>query len=141
MGVPGLGASSYSSVVDFLNHGIPMRLPSIALSFLALAACTPESPGGPTLPPNDIVIVSGASTQGAAAYSPNPRIVSLATHAKVIWANDDGLQHTVTADGGAFDSGNINSGEAWSHTFTATGTYTYHCAIHPTMVATLVVDP
>ncbi len=118
-----------------------MRSCAVAVAFLTLAACTPESPGGPSLPPSDILIVPDASTKGAAAYDPNPKTVSLATHAKVIWANDDGLQHTVTADGGAFDSGNINSGEAWGHTFTATGTYAYHCAIHPTMVGTLVVTP
>lgn len=119
-----------------------MRIPSIALAFLAFAACNSEPLGGPTLPPHDIIIVSGAETKGAAAYDPNPTVVSLATHAKVIWANDDASQHTVTADDGvSFDSGNVNSGEAYSHTFVATGTYAYHCTLHPTMVGTLVVNP
>jgi len=111
------------------------------MAVVVLAACATESTGGPTLPPSDVIIVVGAATKGAAAYDPNPITVSLATHPKVIWANDDGLQHTVTADGGAFDSGNIGGGEAYSHTFSATGTFTYHCTIHPTMVGTLVVAP
>lgn len=119
-----------------------MRALSAALAAVALAACSTESAGGPTLPPNDVTIVVGAATKGAAAYDPNPITVSLATHPKVIWANDDGLQHTVTADDGvSFDSGNIGGGEAYSHTFSATGTFPYHCTIHPTMVGTLVVAP
>jgi plastocyanin len=120
---------------------VSMRTLSAALAAVALAACNTESSGGPTLPPSDVVIVAGAATKGAAAYDPNPVTVSLAAHPKVIWANDDGLRHTVTDDGGAFDSGSISSGEAWSHTFSATGTFAYHCAIHPTMVGTLVITP
>lgn len=119
-----------------------MRTLSTVLAVIALAACSPESSGGPTLPPSDVIIVVGASTLGAAAYDPNPITVSLAAHPKVIWANNDGFQHTVTADDGvSFDSGSIVSGEAYSHTFSATGTFKYHCSIHAGMVGTLVVTP
>jgi len=120
---------------------VSMRTLSAALAVATLAACATESAGGPTLPPHDVMIVVGAATKGAAAYSPNPVTVSLADHPQVVWANDDGLRHTVTADDGAFDSGNIASGEAYSHTFSATGTFSYHCATHPTMVGTLVITP
>ncbi|MEZ4411496.1 MAG: plastocyanin/azurin family copper-binding protein [Gemmatimonadales bacterium] len=118
-----------------------MRTLPAVLVVVALAACSTESSGGPTLPPSDVIIVAGAATKGAAAYDPDSITVSLAAHPRVIWANDDGLRHTVTADSGAFDSGSISSGEAYSHTFSATGTYSYHCAIHPSMVGTLVVTP
>lgn len=57
------------------------------------------------------------------------------------WRNRDPLAHTVTSDSAAFDSGEIRPGASWSHTFTTPGTYTYHCAPHPAMKATVVVRP
>jgi plastocyanin len=36
--------------------------------------------------------------------------------------NDDGEDHTVTADDDSFTSGNINGGDTFSHTFTVKGT-------------------
>jgi hypothetical protein len=57
----------------------------------------------------------------------------------VTWSNVDGAPHTVTAENGAFDSGNLDEGAAFSFTFTAPGTYTYRCDYHPEMQATIVV--
>lgn len=57
------------------------------------------------------------------------------------WRNRDPLAHTVTSDDEAFDSGAIRPEGSWSHTFTTPGTYTYHCAPHPAMKATVVVRP
>ena len=59
----------------------------------------------------------------------------------VEWRNRDPLAHTVTADGGAFDSGEIGPEVIWSHTFTTPGTFSYHCTPHPHMKATVVVRP
>ena len=42
---------------------------------------------------------------------------------------------------GAFDSGNLASGAAYSHTFAQAGTYQYYCVIHPNMKGTIVVTP
>jgi plastocyanin len=57
----------------------------------------------------------------------------------VTWTNADDRPHTVTADDGAFDSGNIDEGASHSFTFTEPGTYTYHCGYHSEMRATIVV--
>jgi plastocyanin len=54
--------------------------------------------------------------------------------------NDGASTHTVTADKGEFNTGNIASGSTM--TFTApskAGDYAFHCNIHPTMKATLKV--
>ena len=32
------------------------------------------------------------------------------------------------------------NGDTYSFTFTAAGTYPYHCSIHPNMVGTIVID-
>ena len=57
----------------------------------------------------------------------------------VTWKNDDQLQHTVTAYDNSFDSGMIDPGASWSHTFTEPGTFAYHCTPHPFMKGTVVV--
>ena len=57
----------------------------------------------------------------------------------VDWLNDDGEAHTVSALDGSFNSGIMNSGDAFSETFETPGTFDYICAIHPTMTGTVIV--
>jgi plastocyanin len=40
---------------------------------------------------------------------------------------------------GLFDSGNIAASATYTHTFTATGTFTYHCLVHSMMASATVV--
>lgn len=58
---------------------------------------------------------------------------------RMTWVNDDPAPHTVTADDGAFDSGQLDSGATWSVVLDTPGTFAYHCDIHPTMVGTVRV--
>jgi plastocyanin len=63
---------------------------------------------------------------------------SVSPGATVAVHNMDGLEHTVTADDGSFDS----PAPAGTSSFTAPtkpGTYKFHCSIHPEMHGTLVV--
>ncbi len=53
----------------------------------------------------------------------------------VVWRNSDQVEHTITADSGAFESPLIKPGERWSFRFTAAGTFAYHCVPHPFMKA------
>lgn len=72
------------------------------------------------------------------AFSPQTLTVKPGT--KVVWTNRDSVAHTVTSDSGAWpDSGPIASGQTFAHTFGKPGTYAYHCHIHPSMTATVVV--
>jgi plastocyanin len=72
------------------------------------------------------------------AFSPATMTISVGD--TVTWTNADGRPHTVTSDGGAFDSGNLDEGQAFSFTFSEPGTYTYHCNYHGEMQATIVVE-
>ena len=54
-------------------------------------------------------------------------------------ANGDGTTHTVTADDGAFDSGNIAGGGSGTVNVAKAGTYAFHCNIHKSMKGSLVV--
>jgi plastocyanin len=51
----------------------------------------------------------------------------------VQWSNPSIRTHTVTADDGSFDSGELPSGSGFAHAFDAPGIYTYHCTIHAGM--------
>ena len=120
--------------------------PLLTLSLLGIAsiagtvaACSSDDNNGGVT--RDVTIVTGASTKGAAAFSPNPFTESIATRSEVIWANNDGTTHHIVSDEPLFDSGNMGNGETYTFTFTAAGTYTYHCSIHPAMVGTIVIDP
>jgi len=59
----------------------------------------------------------------------------------VAFVNDDDDAHTTTADDHAYDSGGMGTGERWPHVFVKSGTYAYHCSMHPFMKAVVVVKP
>ena len=65
--------------------------------------------------------------------------IEIAAGTTVRWTNNDQLQHTVTANDGSWDSGLINPGATWSHTFTQPGEYAFHCTPHPFMKGVVVV--
>jgi plastocyanin len=46
----------------------------------------------------------------------------------------------VTADGGEFSSATLADGGTFSHQFTTTGTFAFHCAIHPSMTGAVTVS-
>lgn len=73
------------------------------------------------------------------AYQPDS--INIQIGDTVIWTNNGGAIHTVTSDGGSgpLDSGDIASGNTYSHTFSAAGTYNYHCTHHPSMTASVTV--
>ena len=80
-----------------------------------------------------------ADTEDPADYSKNVLTVKVGT--TVTWANDDNQLHTVTAADGSFDSGFLEPGASFSHTFTDAGDFEYFCLPHPWMRARVVVEP
>ena len=70
----------------------------------------------------------------------SPAALTVAAGDTVIWTNKDGVAHTATADDGSFDTGSIAGGNSTSVTFATTGTFAYHCTIHSSMTATIVVQ-
>jgi plastocyanin len=70
----------------------------------------------------------------------SPASITIKAGESVTWTNQDGSTHTVTADNGEFDSGNVAAGATFSFTFAKAGTYPYHCTIHSSMKGTVVVQ-
>jgi plastocyanin len=72
------------------------------------------------------------------AFNPNP--ISISVGDTVRWTNNDPVDHTTTSSGN-WNSGSLASGASFSEVFESPGTFNYFCSIHPSMVATVVVDP
>ena len=68
-------------------------------------------------------------------YSPDP--ITVKSGATVIVTNDDGTVHTLTADKGEFDTGDLDGGAKATIAIGEPGTYTYHCTIHNYMTGTI----
>lgn len=86
-------------------------------------------------------VQSGTVSVSIADYAFGPDNLTVKAGTTVVWTNSDRSNHTVTSDSGAFDSGRLGYGANFKWTFTAPGTYTYHCAIHSHMTGTITVQP
>ena len=60
----------------------------------------------------------------------NPQKVTIDTGTTVVWINQEAEVHSVTADDGTFDSGDLDRGAAFSVPFRKTGTFPYYCIYH-----------
>lgn len=83
-------------------------------------------------------MVSDPATIGA--Y--DPATVTIRTGEVVAWDFVDLNPHTVSADAGqgGFSSKVSQHGMRYTHRYDHAGTYEYHCAIHPEMHGTVVVE-
>ena len=71
-----------------------------------------------------------------------PPQISIAKGGSVTWTNNDSTTHTVVDDltnVGGPASGDIAPGSTYSFKFEKTGSFQYHCSIHPSMRGTIVV--
>jgi plastocyanin len=72
-------------------------------------------------------------------FSPNP--IRITAGSTVTWTNSTAPTHTSTSDTGAWNTGNIAPGTTSSAVaFPTVGTFPYHCAIHPSMTASVIVS-
>ena len=78
----------------------------------------------------------------------NPPGITIRVGQTVVWQNQDTAPHTTTSGtcpGGVctpmpgWDSGTLNPGQSFSHTFTTAGTFPYFCRIHGAMMQGSVV--
>ncbi len=69
----------------------------------------------------------------------NPADVAVEPGSTITWINNGTVPHTVTADNGLFDSGELYPGDSYTVWFGGSGTVTYYCAIHPEMRGNVIV--
>ena len=99
------------------------------------------------LPPPDLQATAAeaaaahAVTVKIANFDFSPAVITVSAGTEVTWLNNDDDAHDIVADGGAFRSSPMDTGDHYSFTFTKPGTYGYHCGLHPHMVGKVVVTP
>lgn len=111
-----------------------------------LAACSGKA--APTQSYSPTTSTQASSSPGNSSASPEvaikgfaftPATLTIKVGTTVKWTNQDSVAHTVTSDTGIFDSGDLADGDTFTFTFTHAGTFAYHCTMHPSMTATIVV--
>lgn len=60
----------------------------------------------------------------------DPSQVDVEDGTTITWTNNGDSPHTVTSSDGAFSSGNLDSGDTFSHTFDEAGDFDYFCEYH-----------
>jgi plastocyanin len=117
----------------------PSAMPSpspLPASAPAPARTTTSKPAAPKTVPKPQARVVKTSIKNVNYLQPRLQVTVGTT---IEWTNNDPMPHTVTATDKSFDSGLINPGKTYRHTFTKAGTFNFFCQPHPFMKGTVVV--
>ncbi len=112
----------------------------ISLVLFQVLGChnTATGPYGQTSPPVGRNPAPNTVTIANMAFS--PATLTVAKNATVTWVNDDNVTHTSTSDNNVWNTGSIGTGTSKAIVFSVSGTYAYHCAVHPMMTGTIIVQ-
>ena len=104
------------------------------------AATDPTTvPTEPTAPAESTTTPDSTTTVEIRNNAFNPAQLNVAPGTTVTFVNNDTVPHTVTADNGLFDSGELAPGASYPVVLEGAGTVTYHCKLHPEMRGSIVV--
>lgn len=73
------------------------------------------------------------------AFAFEPARIEASVGQKVTWTNRDPAEHTVTHEGGGFDSGRMAATATFTRTFDSPGEFRYICTLHPGMQGVVIV--
>ena len=116
----------------------------VLVTFITLCGCTGSVPSAP--PATTQTQAPGAVTVTLQNFAFNPASMTVPKGTTVTWVNQDTAEHTIVNDaqgpvarGALFTSNPLPKGASYTYTFDTTGTYPYHCSLHPSMKATVIV--
>jgi plastocyanin len=116
-------------------------LAASAASAALLAACGGQgyAPGSGQPAPTQSALSSQSTPVmvKASNFAFQPQSVSVKVGTTITFQNGDSAPHTLTANNGAFDSGQVGSGQSSSFTVSSAGTFPFHCKLHPSMTGTI----
>ncbi|MGD0423155.1 MAG: cupredoxin domain-containing protein [Candidatus Bathyarchaeia archaeon] len=154
LGKPGNVSATYSFVAKYagiFEYVCSYHAQVGMIGYLVVLANSTSSGGvsqsntteGLTAQNSTVVQVSidkGAGTNvSLPGYTPTDITVVIGVNNTVRWTNNDNMPHTVSATDGSFDSGNMNAGDSFAHTFNETGTFAYICSYHHWMHGSVTV--
>ena len=115
-----------------------MRTPIFLASLLLVAAC--GGSGYSTSPGNTTTTPQVTTAVNIAGIAFGPAAIQVSPSAVVTWTNSDNINHNVTFSSAAIGAtANFATGSKTLAMPAATGTYAYHCTIHPSMTGTVEV--
>jgi len=120
--------------IDRVRGGFEFTIPFTLSRYFGRRGTTAAKNGG-----EGAVNVANATHAEMRTMVFGPKRIEISVGGTVTWTNNDQLVHTITADDGSWDSGPIEPGQTWSHTFTRPGEFAFHCTPHPFMKAVVVV--
>ena len=102
------------------------------LALVALSACASGAQPERTPRPNEVQVFEPSGQQDRWSYTPGT--LSVAAGTTVTFVNHGKEFHTVTSDdpGRPFDL-SLDTNTSATFTFTKSGTFAYHCGVHPQM--------
>jgi len=121
--------ASSTAVTPSVVAGSPAASGGAGASAGGAAACA-TAPAGST--------AAATVTIKNFAYTPQP--VQAKVGDVIAWKNDDSAPHSATMDDASCDTDTISSGATAMLVFTAAGTYTYHCKVHPGQMKDVTVE-
>jgi len=114
-----------------------LSITAIMVLIIAISGCTRSSQGGTS----NVSSQSGTYNVEIQNFAFNPSEITIKKGETVIWTNKDSTSHTVKSDSGnEISSGSLSNGQTYSHTFNQVGTFDYHCSIHTSMKAKIIVE-
>ena len=99
----------------------------------------PTSTPTPTPKPNPVPAPSSAKTYtvNIQNFAFSPASISINVGDTIVWTNYDSAPHQIAGNG--LSSSPLSNGQSYSFKFSSAGTYSYHCAIHPSMTGSIIV--
>jgi plastocyanin len=124
------------------RYGFEFTIPVTLSRYFGGRRAAPDTARRPATPETMRPPPAGGRDSTAAVVQDfmfRPARLEIAAGTTVVWTNGGQVIHTVTAEGGGFDSGPIEAGERRAITFSRPGTFPFHCTPHPFMRGEVVV--
>jgi plastocyanin len=126
--------SALSPILKHLNTG------TLALAMFVVLALLSSTHGKDSQTRDSAPVRATKTEVTIDNFSSSPNTLTLSVGATVTWINHDNVPHVVSSAGNQFKKSTVlKTGQTFSHTFMATGTYSYFCSIHPRMTGKIIV--
>jgi amicyanin len=115
---------------------------------IPLSACSQYGPSkvtqpssGPDTPQSPSQDIPQSNTNvDIKNFAFKPSEIKIKKGSTIIWTNKDSAQHIIISDSGSeINSPSLSKDQTYAHTFNNIGSFDYHCSIHPSMKAKVIV--
>ena len=132
-GTGGMMATPYNRPMTAL-HSTPAVVGKPAVVAKNTGQSTPTAASGTSTPASETVSVRIDGMRF------DPENIAVKPGTTITWVHGSQMPHTISGNADGISSGTLYKGKNYSHTFNATGRYSYVCDLHPSMTGSVVVE-